>query len=289
MARIPTVGPNQVHTVQLDPKLRKILHHRAAAAARRESAPILAADREALEIPKQEYQAQAAADRGVSSTAANVLAQLLGSLDTSGLTGRYRQETAQGLKQQQAAALSSLPYLLAGAGEERAKGLTEARTQLAQDRGTMLSNAASGFNSLLASARSTGSQSLKEQDDRERTHRQEVASNERDREAEVKENHRDKSEQLYSDQSGVRNAYEVARTAYTHMLGHFGEETKNGGEIKPPQSVQDWRVFAEEVAKHADGADQEDALTAVEELRKQLKKLQHGGKLPQPGSEVEQE
>jgi hypothetical protein len=69
-APIPVVGNNQLHTAELSPGARRLYHHRAVEAAKREFAPVLHADREALAIPKEEYRNEAEADRGAMSTVA---------------------------------------------------------------------------------------------------------------------------------------------------------------------------------------------------------------------------
>lgn len=291
MASIPIVGAGQTHQVQLSPALRKLLHHRAAAAARREAAPVLAADREVLRIPQQEYRTAATSNKAALDAVVSSLAGALASLGGSGLKGHYRQETAQGLRDQKAQALAALPYLNAIAGEERAKGMTEARTQLVQDRAAMQQNAAQGFNSLLEKARGAGTQSEKEREGRERSNRQEVKSNEREHAAEVKENHREhavKQSEAQVVPETVQSNYEVALSGYKYLLAHTGQETQKGNTIEAPKSVPEWEEFTHQVAKEGSG-DYKDALEAVEMLRKQLARLRHAGKLPEAGSESEQE
>lgn len=295
MARIPTVGPRQVHTVQLSPKLRKILHERAARQNRREYAPVLAADRAALGAPQAEYETQVGAAKGGANAIESSLAAALAGLKGSGLEGHALQQAIAGLSSRQGEALQALPYAYAGAAEERTKGQSEARQALTEDRASMLQGIASDFDNLLESSRSSGAQALKEKEGRERDHRQEVASNERGHEKEVRENHRDKAEETYgpggsaevTDQ--VQSMFDVALSGYKYLLSHHGEETKSGNELKPPQSAPEWEEFVKVVKKEAGAGSYHDAIEAVEMLRKQLARLQHQGKLPPNGSEVEEE
>lgn len=266
---VPTIGLHGVHAVQLSPKLRKLLHHRAVAEARREAAPVLAADRAALRIPKQEYRTNAAANKGATDAVASSLASALASLGDSGLKGHYRQETAQGLRDQRAAALAALPYLNAIAGEERAKGMTEARTQLAQDRGAMLHNAAKGFNELLGSARDAGATTEKERDEHREAHQQEVAENQRQHLQAAKKAVRGR---VTKNREPVENAFHVALTGYKALVEHQGEETKNGNEIHPPKTNADWEQFVTQVEKEAGQGNRLDAEAAVKKLRERLAK-----------------
>jgi hypothetical protein len=262
--RIPTVGTKDLHTVQLSPQIRALLKRRADEAARREFAPVLAADRAALALPKQEYRAQAAATRGAANMTEDVLAQALQGLSGSGLSGRYLQQATSELSSRQGDAAASIPFLLADAASDRAAGVAEARQQLVGDRASMLQSAASAFNSALESERSKGATALKEQQD--------------DRQAEREDTR---------DLTGFNNAYQVALTQYKGLLASAGQETKDGNIIQPPKTDQEWEEYAEHIAKEADGADQTEALEAVEALRKRLRELEHRGKLPQAGSAEE--
>lgn len=280
MAKIPVVGPKQVHAVQLSPKLRAILHKRAAAANRRAYAPVLSADRAAFTIPQSEYETQVGAAKGGASAIEASLAQALAGLQGSGLHGHALQDAINSLKSRQGEALQALPYAFAGAAEERTKGRREDRQQLLEDRADMLKGIGTSFNSLLEGARSSGSEGLKEQEGRERTHNQDVA-----------ENHREKAKESTEGtvvSENVQSAYQVALSGYKWLLAHHGEETKAGNEIKPPKAVPEWEEFVKTVAKEAGAGDYKDSLEAVETLRKQLARLQHQGKLPQNGSEAEE-
>jgi hypothetical protein len=162
---LPTVGTKALHTVQLSPKVRKILQHRAAEASRRAYAPVLAEDQGAFREANQAYGAEKGSITGATHLLENALTQALSGLKSSGLTGGYLKRAQNELVARQGDAAESIPFLLAGANEERKKALGSARSELASDRASMLQNSAEGFNSLLASARSAGSQSLKEQDE----------------------------------------------------------------------------------------------------------------------------
>lgn len=292
MARIPTVGPKQVHTVQLSPKLRRILHERAAKQNRREYAPVLEADRAALQVPQAEYETKVGAAKGAASAIESSLAAALAGLQGSGLKGHSLQQAIAGLTGRQGDALQALPYAYAGAAEERGKAQREGRLALQQDRAQMLQGIASDFDSLLESARSSGGQSLKEQEGRERSHRQEVAQNQREHEADVKENHRKAAQDRYGAggeaevSDNVRSMYDVALSGYKYLLAHHGEETKSGNELKPPKTAPEWEEFVKVVKKEAGAGSYHDAVEAVEALRKQLARLQHQGRLPEDGSEV---
>lgn len=292
MARIPVVGTQNVHTVQLSPRLRQILHERAARQNRREYAPIIAADKAAIGLPQHEYETHVGAAKGAASAIQASLAQALAGLQGSGLHGRTLQQAIQGLSARQGEAVQALPYAYAGAAEERNKAQREARQGLLEDRAKRQAGIASDFDNLLESSRSSGAQSLKEQEERERSHRQEVAKNEREHAAEVKENHRKAALKTYGPggtaevSDNVQSMYDVALSGYKYLLAHHGEETKKGNELKPPHSAPEWEEFVKVVKKEAGAGSYQDALEAVEMLRKQLAQLQHRGKLPADGGEV---
>ncbi|HWH20851.1 MAG TPA: hypothetical protein VN671_09985, partial [Solirubrobacterales bacterium] len=144
------------------------------------------------------------------------------------------------------------------------------------------------------SNRSSGAQSLKEQEGRERSHDQEVAKNEREHEADVKENHRKAAAKTYGPggsaevTDNVQSAYDVALSGYKYLLAHHGQETKSGNELKAPKTAPEWEEFTKIVTKETGGGSYDDALEAVEMLRKQLAQLRHRGTLPADGSEAEE-
>lgn len=294
MARIPVVGTKNVHTVQLAPKLRQILHERAARQNHRQYAPIIAADKAAIGLPQHEYETHVGAAKGATSAIETSLAQALAGLQGSGLHGRTLQQAIQGLSSRQGEAVQALPYAYAGAAEERNKAQREARQGLLEDRAKLQSGIASDFNNLLESSRSSGAQSLKEQEERERSHDQEVAKNEREHEADVKENHRKAAQKSYGRggsaevTDNVQSMYDVALHGYKYLLAHHGETTEKGNELKPPKTVPEWEQYVETVKKQAGAGSIQDAAEAVEMLRKQLAGLQHRGKLPGDGSEAEE-
>lgn len=291
MARVPVVGPKQVHTVSLSPQLRKLLHHRAAAEARREAAPVLAQDREEFATPKAEYRTQKAADEAAAGLLGTSLSQSLAGLKGSGLEGRYLHQAISNLTGSAAAAKESIPYQLAEAGEARAKGLSEAHSQLAGDRASLLSNIASGFNSLLSSARSSGSEAIKVHQEHEAAIRKEQRENHEGKAEETQKKAEERAEDTAITPKG-QNAYTVALNGYKYLTSHFGEEIKDSkgevtGILKPPKTAQDWVQFAKHVEEEAGhGTNYVEAESAVEELRKQLARLRHQAKLPVQGSEV---
>jgi hypothetical protein len=291
MARVPVVGTKQLHTVQLSPGLRKILHERAARQNRREYAPVIGADKAAIQIPQREYETQVGAAKGASSAIQTSLAQALAGLKASGLQGHSLQQAIAGLSSRQGEALESLPYAYAGAAEERTKGQREARLKLLEDRAQRQQGTASDFDNLLESGRSSGAEALKEKAGRERSHDQEVAKNEHAHEAEVKESHREKAQETFGPggsaevSKNVQSMYDVALSGYKFLLSHHGEATKSGNELKPPKTAPEWEEFVKIVKKEAGAGSYSEAVEAVEQLRKQLAKLQHRGTLPADGSE----
>lgn len=161
--RVPTVGAKQLHPVQVSPQIRQLEAHRTKEAARRAEAPVIAADRGAFGTANQQYQDEAQSDRGATGAVESTLAQALAGLKGSGLSGKYLQQAKQSFTNEAASTASSLPYLLAGAGEEKAKALAAARTQLTSDKATAESSAASAMNQRLKEIRGAGSTALKEE------------------------------------------------------------------------------------------------------------------------------
>lgn len=305
MARIPVVGTKNVHTVQLSAHLRQVLHERSSRQNRREYAPIIAADKAAIGVPQHEYETQVGAAKGGASAIQASLAQALAGLQGSGLHGRTLQQAIQGLSSRQGEAIQALPYAYAGAAEDRNKAQREARLQLAGDRAKRQSGIATDFDNLLESNRSSGAESIKEAEGRERSHDLEVAKNEHEHDAEVKENerehaadvkenHREAATKTYGRggsaevSDNVQSLYGVALAGYKYLLAHHGTETKSGNELKPPKTAPEWEEFVKVVKKEAGAGSYQDSLTAVEMLRKQLAQLQHTGKLPGDGSEAEE-
>ena len=161
--KIPTVGTRQLNVAQLSPEVRRILKRRSKRAARREHAPILAADRAAFGSANSAYRTEAESVRGSTSMVQNSLSQALRGLEGSGLKGGYLRQVRNELTSRQGDAAASIPFLLADAASNRATAIQDARTQLISDRAQMQSSAASKFNQLLKEERDSASSVLKQQ------------------------------------------------------------------------------------------------------------------------------
>jgi len=158
---LPVVNQRDLRLARLSAKLRRTLAHRAKQAARREYAPILAADKQAFGAANAAYRTEAQSVRGATSMVQNSLAQALQSLQGSGLRGGYLKQARNELLSRQGDAAASIPFLLADAASNRATAIQDARTQLISDRAQMQSSAASGFNALLKESRGQASSVLK--------------------------------------------------------------------------------------------------------------------------------
>jgi hypothetical protein len=263
---LPTVSAKDLHTVQLDPKLRKILHHRAAAANRREYAPILAADRSAFGAANQAYQAEARSVKGATHMVEDALTQALQGLKGSGLSGGYLRQTQNELTARQGDAASSIPYLLADASQARTAAIGDARQQLVSDKAQMLSGTAADFNSLLASQREKGS-SL-------------VAAQEEDRKSESGEGRYDPK-----DLQNAKLALKDALTAWSKnpmVEGPDGEEVPLQ-QINPLKSKEDWLSFAAGLDHQYSGFGLAEINAVIQELLQNRQRKEHEGRLPQPG------
>jgi hypothetical protein len=173
---VPVVGPKQLHIAQLSPRARKILAHRARQAARREYAPVKAADRQAIGLVNREYGVQARSAKAATNMVGASLTQALQKLPSTGLSGGYLKQAANELAARRADAASSLLFLLADAGSERRKGLIEAKTQLISDRADQQKSAAEKLNSLLSSERDAASSYLAAQEKAQKPSKSEAKS-----------------------------------------------------------------------------------------------------------------
>lgn len=270
MARIPVVGTKQLHTAQLSPQERRILHKRAAAANRRESAPVLAADRQAFGGINRAYQDEASSVRGAASMTEDMLAQALQGLKSSGLKGNYLRQAMNELTSRQGDAASAIPFLLSDAREAKADALGEAKQQLVQDRASMLQGTAQDFNSALGSARNDASQVLKEQQEK-----REVAA----------EDHGGEGMFEPKDLQNAKLALKDALTAWAQnpmVEGPEGEEVPLKS-LNPLRTREDWLRFAAGLDHQYSGFGLAEINHVIQQLLTDRQKHEHEGRLPQPG------
>lgn len=281
MMALPTVTPADLHIVQLSPKLRRILHHRAQAAAAREYAPVLAADRAEAGATKREYRREVGADRGASQMVENALGHALAGLGGSGLTDGYLKQAENEISSRAGDTASALPFLIADAKEERNKGLREARSQYRTDQASMLQGAASAFDQLLKEARGQGSSQLKEEEGRERQQRKESREREEGR----------RQEHTF-DPGAIQNA----KLALTDALSEWAKnpvekiklpdgstEEKHLKEINPLKTHEDWLKFAHGLEKGYGGFGLAEINKVIQEYLTGRKQHEHEGRVPQPG------
>jgi hypothetical protein len=273
MARIPVVGTQDLHTAQLSPEVRRILHRRAVRANRREYAPVLQADRAALGGINREYQNEAGSVRGAAQMTEQMLQEALRGLKASGLSGTYLKQAVQELTSRQGDAAAAVPFLLSDAREARSKAVGEAQQQITQDRASMLQGIAQDFNSSLESARSKASTVLKEQEDQ--------------RQAEA-EDHEPKF-----DPTAIQNA----KLALKDSLSQWAQnpmvptgEKVNGEEVEAPlqqinplKTKADYLRYAQGLVEAYDGFDLHDVWHVIAELLHDRKRHEHEGRLVQPG------
>ena len=236
---LPTVTASDLHTVQLDPKLRKILARRARRANQREYAPVLAADRAALQAPRQTYRREAKGVRAATNMVENTLANALAGLRDSGLKGGYLKQAIHELTARQGDAAATAPFLLADARENRDAALADAAQQLRSDRAAMLQGSAADFNQLLKEARTTGSSQLEKQETRDRSARHEKATEE----------------------AAASKELDAALSEVRRLLTAYPEEA--------PSDNREWNAFMGTVAK-AEGVGLQAAIKATEQVRREL-------------------
>jgi hypothetical protein len=241
--KLPTVGAKQLHLTQLSPRVRRVLHHRATAASRRQYAPLIHEAKRGFGEANREYKTQATSARAATGIAENVLTQALRGLGKG--NGQLRQSLVKEVK----TIPESVPALLAGAGEERSKAINETRAKIAQDRAEMLSHGASAFNELLKEERGTGQTSLKD----------EVNAAQAKKAA--------KREHSTAELRSLANAGLSLHQAISHWKKD--EAFRNAHPLK---TNEEWLVLAQEVAKHTTGVDLSQAMQAVEALRQHWKK-----------------
>jgi hypothetical protein len=266
MARIPVVGPKDLHTAQLSPQERRLLHKRAAAANRREAAPVLAADRAAFGGINRTYQNEASSVRGAAQMTESVLANALRGLQGSGLSGQYLKQAVGELSSRQGDAASAIPFLLSDARENRASELGDARQQLIEDRAAMQEGTAQDFNSSLESARNDASQVLKEQQEKREASAGGPSS---------------------FDGDALANAKLALRSALSKWSENptikVGDKEIPIQQYNPLKSKEDWLRLAHELEKEYSGFDLHDVMHVIGGLLRDRNRHMHEGRLPQPG------
>jgi len=269
MARIPTVGTKELHTAQLSPRERRILHRRARKANQREYAPVIAADKQAFGIANRAYGREASSVQGAASMTEDMLAQALRGLKASGLSGSYLRQAVNELSSRQGDAASAIPFLLSDAREQRSTAMTEAQQQLAQDRGEMKKGVAEDFDQLLKEGRTAASGYLKEQQAK--------------REAEAEE-HGDGQ----FDPTSIENAKLALKDALAAWAKNPMVEGSEGEEIplrqlNPLRTKEQWLSFAAGLEKQYDGFGLAEINHVIQQLLSDRKRKEHEGRLPQPG------
>lgn len=245
---LPTVTAKDLHSVQLSPQLRKMLHRRAQGANRREYAPVLAADRASLGAIKGQYRTQAASARNASGMVENALSRALAGLKSSGLHGGYLKQATREITSRQGDTAAALPFLLADAQESRNKELLEGRQQLLQDRSAMQQGTASDFDQLLKETRGQGS-SLEAKRATERKKKAEEA-------AEPGGGKYDPLN-LEAAKLELRNALAEWKKnpVVSVKLPDGSTAEKHLQEINPLRSREDWNRFAKGLADNTTGFD----------------------------------
>lgn len=246
---LPTITPADLHIVQLSPKLRRILKQRAARANQREYAPVLAADRAAFGEANRNFRTEAGAARGASQMVEGALTKSLAGLKGSGLTGGYLKQVKNEISSRQGDTAASIPFLIADAREARNSALGEARQNFRTDRAAMLQGTAADFNSMLESARSSGSTVEKEREGRARSKREDEADEQKTKEEEQGEGKYDPLN-LENAQLALKTA--LSKWAKNPTVEVDGEERKLK-EINPLQTPAQWRDFAAELDKEFSG------------------------------------
>lgn len=241
--RVPVVGAKGLHVAQLTPEVRAILAHRASAAARREYAPTIKADRASLGIANSEYGAEKRSARGATNAIEAALSQALAGLGKSGLSGRYRRQVANEFTSRAADTAQALPSLMAGIEEERRKALREGKVELLQDRAAMQKGRAEMFNQLLKEGREQASSLLASK------------------------------EKAATPTKSEKNSIQNAAISLKGFLSNWQQNPK----VKNPQTgqeeplkkqlplngIDEWRHVAEEMVKHGEGFDLTDAMKVI--------------------------
>jgi hypothetical protein len=251
--RVPVAGRKVLFPVQISAGIRHLEAKRTREAARRASAPVLAADRGEFGAVKRQFRSEAASDRGVTNAVESNLAQALSGLGGSGLSGRYLQQTKRALTSQQGAVAAGLPFLLAGAKEERGEGLTKARQQLVSDRAQMQQSGAEAMNQRLKELREQGSSALKAQA------------------GEAQNGGRSNSEIDSLKNASIALKNSLSNWAKNPIVKVNGEEIP-AQQALPLKTGDDWRHFAEEMVHNSDGFGLNDAMTVIRHFLTQRKR-----------------
>jgi hypothetical protein len=261
--RIPTVGPRDVRTVQLSPRLRRIERRRTRNAAQREAAPQIHADKAALAETGKNYRTQVASIKGASQMTSSALAQALAGAG-QGLHGRYEQQLkSELLSRLKGVGAQALP-LIAEAGEERNKERTEAMQQLREDRAARDSSALAEFDQRLKELRGAGSSALKEQQEKR------------------------ESEQEGGGPGGLSKSEIKALDSAAIAVKNFINDWKEQPELRklnPLRTAEDWAKAASFIAHANESAAPADVATILKRVRSRWgnRRLQHQGKVPAGG------
>jgi hypothetical protein len=260
---VPVVGAKQLHPVQLSPQVRNLEAKRAKAAAQRTYAPVLAADRQGVQAARRESRRAVGSARGATNAVTTTLAQALGTLGQTGLSGRELQQTKRELTSRIGDAASELPGFLAGLREEGAGDVQKARLELIQDRAERGKAAAGNLNTRLKELRGAGSSAIEAEQGERKKKRQEAQ--------EAGEGKLSKE-----DKRKVHNAQIALQRFIDDWKKNApvdGEDPSNGTlqEAVPLKTKADWRKVVE-IVKGEEGVDAVAALDAVERLRAKWRK-----------------
>lgn len=256
--RIPVVGTRGLHSAQLSPELRSLLKRRSDAAAQREYAPQVAADKQAIGSVRQGFQNERKSILGATDVAQNSLSAALKGLQSSGLSGRYLKQAVGEVSGRQGDVAQSIPFLLADAAQQRNEGLTEARQELTDTRAARDQSAAAGFNSLLKSQREKASTVLGERAER--------------KEGEGK-----------FDPRALENADLALKDALTAWKKNVPVEI-DGQEVpiqqvNPLKTADDWRGWAKGLTDQYEGFDFVDVMEVVKRFLRRRQKHHTEGNL----------
>lgn len=251
---LPTVGTRALGTSKLTPKARGILKQRATGAARREYAPILAADQQAFGGVNRAFRNEKKSIVGATDIAQRSLSQAMKELARSGLSGRYLNQTRKELSARQGEVAQSIPFLLADAANERAEGIQEARSTLLGHQAEMQKSAATKFNSLLKEAQTSAASVAKERSEQ-----------------------RGNGEKFDWDPLKLKNAQiALARGLDAWSKNPIVTIEVDGEEVKMPaqealplKTKEEWRAFAGDLETSGS-----DAAHIMEVVRRALKKRQ---------------
>jgi hypothetical protein len=214
---------------KLGNKRKQAIKARAEAQARRENAGSGAAARATIGQANRDYGREVSSARGAQRVELSQLSSMLGNVGDAGLKGRYAAQTVNDLRSRKAESISGLPYAIADANEARRDAIATARADLAQAQIDMQNEIATNYTDMIGDARKA-------------------------KEARLEDGGKG------GISTGVRNALIVAN--------NYMNAAEAKGEGAPALLLQDRGAFAQGVAKDAEGADQVDALKAVNILIK---------------------